>query len=318
MIEQAPTSATRSTAERLRELEVAAAATPQDVKLRSAALDELREGRASDRDVGASACVDGAKSLSVAVVTPYFREDLAVLRRCHESVLAQTYSCRHIMIADGAPRDEIDAWEVEHIRLPAPCADYGDTPRATGGERARALGCTAIAYLDADNTFRPRHVESMVGRHAATGAPVIFSGRTWHFPDGRMLPVIDPADGRVHVDTSCLFLAGDLATVASVWVAYPRPLALIDDRMVLRILRARGLRFACTGALTLRYTAHFAWMYRALKLPVPVDARPDFDVRPAAAYLRTLSTAQWAELDRTLGTPVVTFLRNLLERHPGG
>ena len=42
--------------------------------------------------------------------------------------------------------------------------------------------------------------------------------------------------------------------MASVWSVYPRPLSLIDDRLVGRILHARGMRFACTGALTTRYT----------------------------------------------------------------
>ncbi len=307
MTERDPASA--HTTNRLYDLERAAAARPQDRYLWKAALDELREGRASDVDVGASAAIAGAGPLAVAVVTPYHREDLEVLQRCHESVLAQTYPCRHIMVADGAPRDEIDAWQVDHVRMPAPCADYGDTPRAAGGDHAHALGCGAIAYLDADNSFRPRHVESLVGTHAITGASVVFSGRTWHLPDGRMLPVIDPEDGRSHVDTSCLFLAGDLATLAAVWILYPRPLALIDDRIVIRILRARGLRFACTGALTTRYTARFAWMYRALDLPVPDGARADFDVTPAAAYLRTLSARDGASLMRHW-EQVVTFLRN--------
>ena len=305
-----PQPVARPPREVLRDLERAAAARPWETRNWSAALAELLRGAVADDDIGAGASTAGANPLAVAVVTPYHGEDPAVLRRCHQSVLAQTYPCRHIMVADGLPRDEIDGWNVEHLRLERPHADYGDTPRAAGGERARALGYDAIAYLDADNAFRSHHVESLVSRRVATGAAVIFSGRTLHFPDGRMLPSVDPEDGRAHIDTSCLFLAGEARAMASAWVAYPRPLAMIGDRMVVQMLQARKLPFACTGALTVRYTVNFAHVYRAQSLPVPQDARPDFDIAPVAAYCRSLSPEQRQRLDATLGFPAAAFLRD--------
>src|SRR5271169_5603963 len=127
----APQSA-QSAAAVLGELEMAAAATPWDARIWNAALTELRQGRVTDNDVGASATMGGARPVAVAVVTAYCREDVAVLRRCHQSVLAQTYPCRHIMVADGFPRQEIDTWNVEHVRLERAYADTGDTPRAMG------------------------------------------------------------------------------------------------------------------------------------------------------------------------------------------
>ena len=293
-------------------LEARASATPHDSNLWAAALDELLSGRASDDEPGAAASMKGAHPLAVAVVTAYFREDLGLLRRCHDSVLAQSYPCRHIMVADGEPRDEIDDWDVEHLRLAGPSADCGDTPRAAGGGRACDLGLQAIAYLDADNSFRPHHVESLVFHHVASGAAVVFSGRTWHFPDGRLLLAVDPADGRSHIDTSCMFITGELRAMAHAWLDYPRPLSLVGDRIVFRIFLGRGLRFACTGALTLRYCAHFRWMYEALRLPVPADARPKFDPTPAARYCRSLSPGQWSDLTAKLGYPAVAFLRDLM------
>ena len=308
----------RRAADLLAELEARAALTPHDSNLWSAALDELMAGHVDDDQPGSAASMQGAHPLSVAVVTAYFREDLALLRRCHDSVLAQSYACRHIMVADGEPREEIDGWDVEHVKLPRRSADCGDTPRAAGGERACDLGFRSIAYLDADNSFRAHHIESLVSRHVATGAPVVFSGRTWHFPDGRLVLAVDPADGRSHVDTSCLFLAGDLRAMARTWIEFPRPLALVGDRIVIRIFRGRGLRFACSGALTLRYCAHFAWMYLAFGLPVPPDARPRFDPEPAARFCRSLSRAQWDDLAARLGAPVVSFLRDLMEQQTPG
>ncbi len=304
--------AAQSPAGALREIERLAAATPSDTRLWNAALAELRQGRATDADVGAGAATIGMAPVAVAVVTPYFREDLATLRRCHESVLAQTHPCRHIMVADGFPRPEIGTWDVEHIRLPAANADYGDTPRVAGGERALAQGCGAIAYLDADNSYRPRHVESMVGRSRSAQADVVFCGRTQHFPDGRMLPRVDPQDCRGHIDTNCLLLAGRALAMTSAWLAYPRQLAMIDDRFVVRMLRARGLRFACTGALTVRYTVNYASVYRELGLAVPPGARADFDATPIAAHYRSLSAAQWQDIDARLGFPAAAFVRNFV------
>ena len=297
----------------LGELEMAAAAKPSDARVWNAALTELRLGRVTDNDVGASATTGGARPVAVAVVTAYCHEDLAALWRCHQSVLTQTYPCRHVMVSDGFPRQEVDTWNVEHIRLERAHADYGDTPRVVGGERALALGCDAIAYVDADNSFRPHHVESLVRRRQVTGADVVFSGRTLHFPTGQMLPVLKRVDGRTHIDTNCLFLAGDARAMASLWHAYPRPLARIGDRLVVRMLRARGFAFACTGALTVRYTVNYAAQYAALNVPVSPDARADFDVGPLAAYCRDLSETQWRELDATLGFPATAFLREYLK-----
>jgi hypothetical protein len=309
-----PPRAALAPRDRLRALEQAAAAKPADVRVWNEALGLIRQGSVTDDDVGAGASIDDQPPLRVAVVTPYFREDLAVLSRCHASVAAQTHPCRHVMVADGFPRDEIDAWDVEHVRLDRPHADFGDTPRAVGGERALAAGCDAIAYLDGDNALRAHHVESLVRRHRATGAPVIFSGRTLHLPTGQTLPGIDPEDGRAHVDTNCLFLAGDARAMGSAWTAYPRPLSAVGDRVVVRMLQARGFPIACTGALTVRYTVNDAHFYRALQLPVPPDARPDFDMMPLAAYCRSLGADDWARLATTLGFPVEAFLRDFVRR----
>ena len=298
----------------LHALESAAAARPDDPALWAAAFARFRDGLVSDDDVG-SCTLTSPQRPRVAVVTPYFEEEIATLRRCHESVLAQSYACRHIMVADGRPRAELDAWDVDHVRLPTPHGDYGDTPRAAGGAHALALGYDAVAYLDADNSWRPHHVKSMVCRLQATGADIVFSGRTLHFPDGTFLPELDPADGRSHVDTSCMCLAGDLEASVGVWVAYPRLLSSIGDRLALRILRGRGKRIACTGALTVRYTMNFAWIYEALGMPVPPGARAKFDPSPVADYCRGLSATQWQELRTSLGPLAESFLRDVLAQH---
>ncbi|MDP9413866.1 MAG: hypothetical protein M3Q08_07205 [Pseudomonadota bacterium] len=72
--------------------------------------------------------------MKVAVVTPYYREPLETLERCHESVRRQPHSCTHFMVADGHPRAEVNSWpDVQHFALPVSHGDYGNTPRSIGG-----------------------------------------------------------------------------------------------------------------------------------------------------------------------------------------
>jgi len=73
----------------------------------------------------------GARPLTVAVVAPYHSEDLAMLRRCHQSVLAQTYPCRHIMVADGLPR----SCGISSGAGASPSISPADSRKASGGRR---------------------------------------------------------------------------------------------------------------------------------------------------------------------------------------
>ena len=88
--------------------------------------------------------------MRIAIITPYYKEPTEVLRRCHDSVKAQTYPATHFMLADGHPNPEVDNWDVVHIKLPAH-GDSCDTPRAIGALSASAQGFDAISLLDADN-----------------------------------------------------------------------------------------------------------------------------------------------------------------------
>jgi hypothetical protein len=293
-------------------LEARLARTPGDLDAWRLALPLVVAGDVDDAAVGASLTTGGARPLRVAVVTAYFREDLATLARCHASVTAQTYPCRHIMVADGHARDAVDRFDALHLRLARPCADYGDTPRAEGAEAALAGGFDAIAFLDADNAFRPRHVESLVARATAAAAPWTRSARTLHLPDGRMLPGMQSDDHAGHVDTSTMLLTGDALAMASAWRAFPRELAPIGDRVFAGMLRARGFEPAHTGALTLRYTVAEARYYVAAGLPPPPTARAPIAVAPIGDWHRALDAGARRALDRTLGFALDDLLAPML------
>ena len=102
------------------------------------------------------------RARSVAVITPYYREDTEKLRRCHESVLRQTGEVTHFMVADGFPNPEVDRWDVQHVSLGAAHGDNGNTPRGIGALLAFAQGFDAVAFLDADNWFVDNHISSLL------------------------------------------------------------------------------------------------------------------------------------------------------------
>jgi hypothetical protein len=57
------------------------------------------------------------------VVTPYFKEDRAMLQRCMDSVRRQTTKVDHMLVADGFPQDWISTEPVRHLILDRPHAD---------------------------------------------------------------------------------------------------------------------------------------------------------------------------------------------------
>lgn len=257
----------------------------------------------------------------VAVITPYWRESAAVLARCVASVRAQTLPpTLHVVIADGYAQDVVDDWNVTHVRLPEPHANSGDTPRAVGGRVALDAHCAAVAYLDADNAWRPRHLESLLACQARTGAAVCHSGRTFHEPDGALLPLLEAGDNVGHVDTSCLLVTGAALASISRWGTWPRALSAIGDRLFWTGILARGVTTACTGALTTLYTADRAAYYRVLNRPVPPAARADLDFAGMFAFYDTLDADARATLDRETGFavgPLIEARRVLSRRTPG-
>ncbi|MEP7275885.1 MAG: glycosyltransferase [Betaproteobacteria bacterium] len=247
----------------------------------------------------------------VAVVTPYFRESLATLERCHLSVQRQTVRCEHIMIADGFARDELDAWAVRHIRLPTPHGDFGDTPRRIAGEAALDAGFDAVAYLDADNWLRPRHVESLLACGRARGAVVCHSARTLHRPDGSMMPLMQQGDNIEHVDTSCLLITAEAFDLLPIWGTWPRELSRIDDRMFWHAAKARGHARAFSGALTTCYEMSHLGPYWTLGETAPPGTRPNIDLDELAAWHRALTAPERTALDRCFGFSVSDLVAQL-------
>jgi len=212
--------------------------------------------------------------LRVAVVTPYYRESPEVLWHCHHSVQSQTHPCTHFLVADGHPAAAVAGWPAEHIVLSKPHADNGNTPRAIGSLSAMNLGYDAIAYLDADNWYYPGHIESMVGLHRATGAPVCTASRTIHRLDGTLLYAdVTENDGKQFADTSCMFLTREAYPLLPLWAMMPTQLGPICDRVMWLAIQTRHIPTAHNSQPTIAFRTQYKAHYRIAGEPFPPGAK---------------------------------------------
>lgn len=218
--------------------------------------------------------------MRVAVVTPYYREPLEKLLRCHESVMRQTHpDVMHIMVADGYPREEVLSWHrCQHISLPTSHNDVGDAPRMIGCISAAAQGFNAIALLDADNWYEPDHLARMIEMHRHSGASIITCARTLRRPDTEeVLGICPDCDGTKFNDTNCYLLTDAAYPLLSAWglrdnVTAQR-VSQIGDRLFWSNVVRSGMPRAHSSTPTVNYETTFAAHYAAFAKPIPDFAK---------------------------------------------
>lgn len=212
----------------------------------------------------------------VAVITPYYKESLDYLIDCRNSVSSQEGAdIIHFFVADGFPQQEVSTWDVQHVILPRPNADYGNTPRGIGSLLAIAQNVDFIAYLDADNWYHPGHIKSLIDLHRQTGADVTCSFRSLHTPDGQELTGLQDRDESLlqHVDTSCYLLHKAAFQSVDVWIKMPQQVSSIGDRIFLKALQKQRLKFAFSKKMTVAYRTLWAAHFRAKGLEPPPEAK---------------------------------------------
>ncbi len=216
--------------------------------------------------------------LRVAVVTPYFAESLEMLRQSHDSVLAQTYPCRHVLVADGRPKPEVDGWDADHITLSRSHADYGSTPSLVGAAAAAFQGFDLIAFLDSDNWYREDHVQTLVDLHERTGAAFLTTTRMLCRLDGSVMAPCPTTDPERFVDTSCTAFAREAFPLLTYFMTIPDYAQAINDRCLYQHVLASGVPRAHTPEPTVFYRCGKAGIYKLLREEIPpgVEAAPDY------------------------------------------
>lgn len=233
--------------------------------------------------------------MRVAIVSAYHHEPVETIRRCVDSVKAQTHPCDHFLVADGHPIAEIDYWGVEHVRLPKAHADYGDTPRLIGAVTAYAQGYDALCWLDADNWYEPDHVRFMLAAAQTNNARVVTATRNLYRPDGSFLAVCNESNGRDFNDTNCYLLTRDAMHIACRWGFKDKRLAAIGDRLVWAEITEQFPDRAHVSVPTVNYTTLIAAHYVQRNLPPPPGAKVILQITPEEGF-KSVSWPEYLEL----------------------
>ena len=212
--------------------------------------------------------------LKIAVITPYYKESLEQLKKCHESVLAQGSNVTHFLVSDGIPQEAIDHWNCIHIKLPMSLNDYGDTPRGIGAAIASAQLYDGICFLDADNWYEPEHISNIRQVYNDYQSPVISTARHLYLKEnGQYLGICPDCDGVNFVDTSCYFFHRDAFDVCRHWLFKAEGMGVIDDRIIWAEVLRQNIKRTHITTPTVNYVTDFAVHYEQFGLIAPPFSR---------------------------------------------
>lgn len=243
--------------------------------------------------------------MRIAVITPYYKEADQVLEQCHRSVLDQTIACDHFLIADGFPNPIVEGLHARKFELPDAHGHGGNLPRVLGSISAFNQGYEAVAFLDADNWYKPDHLERLVDLHDRTGAAVCTASRTMHRLDGSYMFDDDKSDGRSHVDTSCFFLTRSALPVIARWASLPRELGAICDTIYWSSIRSGKLSHAHESTRTVCFRTTYAADYHRLSEPLPAGAKLLEDTNKPFYWFKSLSAEDRWRIWKDLGWPTM-------------
>jgi glycosyltransferase involved in cell wall biosynthesis len=239
------------------------------------------------------------------VITPYFKEDPALLKRCIASVRNQTTPTEHLLVADGYPQEWIDAESVRHLRLDRSHGDYGNTPRGIGALLATSESYPAIVFLDADNWLEPEHIQLCL--HVAASSPgtdFVITRRNFRRPDGSIMPIQEEPSARF-VDTNCYAFFPGSYHVLPVWAMMPQKLSPVGDRVFWVSLNGRGLSgVAITDRATVNYQCLWETFYRALGEQPPAGGVPVIDATSIFQWWSGLDPRQQEIVWRLTAAPM--------------
>lgn len=110
---------------------------------------------------------------------------LDFLKRAIDSVKNQTYKNIEIIVVDDCSTDGTQKWlkTQEGLKLVLRDKNFGNhaQPKNDG---IRASTGAYIAYLDADNTYLPDHIQGLVSEIVRSGADVVYGDRLVHSVEG--------------------------------------------------------------------------------------------------------------------------------------
>ena len=225
------------------------------------------------------------------VITPYFKEDKAMLTRCMDSVARQTVPVEHILVADGFPQDWIETKPVRHVVLDRAHSDFGNLGRGIGAMMAVAEKYDGIAFLDADNWYDDDHIESCLAA-LQQNPRTIFAAAQRRFvrPNGTPMPTIKPAElpHHEHIDTNCYFFLPRSYYLLHHWCTMPRELSESGDHLFYLLMYHTVPQPAVVPKPTVNYLCMIDEIYRQLGEEPPLGAKSTLDWRDRQKWINNL------------------------------
>lgn len=222
------------------------------------------------------------------VVTPYYKEDVATLTRCMDSVARQTIAVDHFLVADGFPQDWLDSKPVRHIKLDRAHGDFGNVARGVGALLAVSEKYDGIAFLDADNWYDDDHIASCLAALEESPRSLYAAARRRFVrPNASVMETVTPAElpFEQHVDTNCFFFKPRLFYLLHHWCTIPRELSASGDRLFFLLLYGKSVTPAVVSKPTVNYLCMIEQVYRAQGEEPPPGAKPSLQWKDRQAWI---------------------------------
>lgn len=209
--------------------------------------------------------------MKLCVVTPFFNESIAVLRRCHQSVKEQSVPCTHIMVSDDSPLNEVSTWDNYHIRLPSAHGDYGSVAKSIGAIEAIAQRADVLCFLDGDNWLLRHHMETCVKKLIEDKADIVVSHRYFCTLKGEAMAMCLTSDADQFADTNCMVFSKNAMDIAMSWYKLPEYAHAICDRVLWHWIKESNLKISHTGQPTVMYRTSYPSIYKTLGIDIPEE-----------------------------------------------
>ena len=192
------------------------------------------------------------------------------LVECLDSVRAQTSTATHVLVIDGPAPNFPASKTIDSILLPQNTNDIGSTPRTVGAAYAWGLGADAIAFLDADCSYLPDHLERLHSFQRRTEKHIVCSGRILTDITGTHRAPCPETSMKAKVpfhDTNTFLITRDAIGISYTYGTLTgRDQHLIGDR----ILTQRALPYlACHYHPTVLYRSVHRCHYQHFGWPIP-------------------------------------------------
>jgi hypothetical protein len=210
--------------------------------------------------------------MKVAVITSYCNEENRIIERAHQSVLAQTVPCEHIIVVDGGIF-QANVREAQIVHLSQNHNNYGDTPKWIGAISALAQGFDAVAFLDADDWLSPAHIENCLKALHTPHDPslqICITNRQLHRPDGSVMNV---NEGRDIYQNHCVVMLADAARQLLPLAVKPQSMCEVGDRIMWAVIKQKKIPVIFEPNQTYHYTTLWKVHYDALNEVPPANAK---------------------------------------------